>query len=524
MHIKIPRPFGVLPLAALVALALPAEAQQPVPPPAAQPHDWTVPATPAPAPIAAEEHAARRAALAATLGDGVLVVLGSEEPERDYMPYGQNPNFRYLTGVVEPGAALVVHKRGDRVQEHLLVLPRNPAREVWEGTRMGTDGAQALTGIPARTVDGLNALVDSLLAETPRLYTVVNVPASPEAYLSVPQQFVRHAERRTPGVEVQNVLPALLNLRAVKSPAELAMIRRAIYVTTLAHREAARAMAPGFNEFEIQALIEGTFRRNGAEGTAFSSIVGSGPNSTTLHYRDADRFMEDGDVVVIDIGASYAGYAADLTRTYPVNGRFTAEQRAVYQVVLDAQKAAEAAARPGVSFAAISEIGADVVARGLAGLGLIDAADATYDCETGGRVSTCPQYRIFYMHGLGHGIGLAVHDPDPGYPQHGGAFRVGSAFTIEPGIYVRADAFDYLPDTPGNRAMIARLRPALERYRDIGVRLEDDYFITETGVERISTGAAREIAEVEALMAEESFWNRGRRPGVVEWYRSVNPR
>jgi Xaa-Pro aminopeptidase len=514
----------VLPLAALLALTLPAHAQEPVPPPAGAPQDWTVPATPAPAPISAAEYAQRRAALMQRLqGDGVLVVLGSEEPEADYMPYGQNANFRYLTGVTEPGAALVVARRGEQVAEHLLVLPRNPAREVWEGARMGSEGARARTGIPARTVDGLNPLVDSLLAATPRLWSVVSVPASPDAYLSVPQQFVRHVQRRNPGVEVENALPAILNLRAVKSPAELTMLRRAIYITSLAHREVARAVAPGLNEFEIQALLEGTFRRYGAERPAFSSIVGSGPNSTTLHYRDADRFMQVGEVVVVDVGASYAGYAADVTRTYPVSGRFSPEQREVYQIVLDAQKAAEAEARPGVSFAHISQIGAGVVAGGLARLGLIDAADARYDCEQGGRVATCDQYRIFYMHGLGHGIGLAVHDPDPGYPQHGGAFRVGSAFTIEPGIYVRADAFDYLPDTPGNRAMIQRLRPALERYRNIGVRIEDDYFITETGVERVTEGAPREIAEIEALMAEESSWNQQRRPGVVEWYRGVSP-
>jgi Xaa-Pro aminopeptidase len=515
----------ILTLAAFAVLAPSLNAQQPVPPPPGTARGWTVPATAAPAPISREEFAQRRAALAALLEDGVLVVLGSEETEADYLPYAQNSNFRYLTGVTEPGAALVVAKHGDSVRETLFVLPRDPSREVWEGDRLGSERAQALTGIPARTVGALPALLDSLLGATPRLLTLSRPPSSePGAILTAQQQFLRNVQARNPGVQVANVTPALLGLRAVKSPAELAMLRRAIYITTLAHQEVVRAVEPGMNEFEIQALLEGTFRRHGAERPAFSSIVGSGPNATTLHYRAADRFMEAEDMVVVDIGASYQGYAADITRTYPVDGRFSPEQRDIYQIVLDAQKAAEAEARPGTSMPHISQVAAGVITSGLARLGLIESPEATYDCGTGGRVAQCPQYRLFYMHGLGHGIGLDVHDPDGGYALYGGAFRVGSAFTIEPGIYVRGDVLDYLPDTPANRRMMAAIRPATERYRHIGVRIEDDYFITETGVERVSEGAPREIAEIEALMAEESLWNRQRRPAVVEWYRGVTPR
>jgi Xaa-Pro aminopeptidase len=515
----------ILTLAALAVLAPAVHAQQPVPPPPGTAQSWTVPATPAPAPISREEFAQRRAALAAQLEDGVLVVMGSAETEADYLPYAQNSNFRYLTGVTEPGAALVIAKQGESVRETLFVLPRNPEREVWEGDRLGTERAQALTGIATRTEDALPALLDSLLGATPRLLTFSR-PASPQpaAILTAEQQFLRNAQARNPGVEVANVALAILRLRAVKSPAELAMLRRAIYITTLAHHEVARAVEPGMNEFEIQALLEATFRRHGAERPAFSSIVGSGPNSTTLHYRAADRFMEAQDMVVVDIGASYQGYAADVTRTYPVDGRFSPEQRDIYQIVLDAQKAAEAEARPGTSMPHLSQVALGVITSGLARLGLIESPDATYDCGTAERAAQCPQYRLFYMHGLGHGIGLDVHDPDSGYPQYGGSFRVGSAFTIEPGIYVRGDVLDYLPDTPGNRRMMAAIRPATERYRHIGVRIEDDYFITESGVERITQHAPREIAEIEAMMAEESFWNRQRRPEIVEWYRGVTPR
>jgi Xaa-Pro aminopeptidase len=170
----------------------------------------------------------------------------------------------------------------------------------------------------------------------------------------------------------------------------------------------------------------------------------------------------------------------------------------------------------------MSQTAQAVLADGLARLGLIEAPDATFDCAgPGGATRRCPQLSLFYMHGLGHGIGLDVHDPDLWYSS---GLVVGSSFTIEPGIYVRADVLDYLPDTPRNREMAARIRGATERYRNIGVRIEDSYLLTADGLERVSAGAPREIAEIEALMAAESLWNRERRPGMVEWYRGIRAR
>ena len=364
----------------------------------------------------------------------------------------------------------------------------------------------------------MNAAVDSLLRGTSTLYALS--PAAENArtgLLTREQQLVRQIAARNSGIRIAGLSAELTRLRAPKSPAELDLLRRAILVTVLAHREAARALEPGMNEFEVEALIEGTFRRYGAEGPSFSSIVGSGPNSTALHYRAADRFVQPGEVVVMDVGASYRGYAADVTRTLPVSGTFSPEQRAVYQLVLDAQKAAESAARPGATWSQLNAAANRVLGEGLTRLGLIESPTATYDCGTGGG-GECPQLGLWYLHGLGHGIGLEVHDPDPSY---GGAFRVGSAFTIEPGIYVRPAALARLPDTPRNRALLARLRPVVERYRDTGVRIEDDYFITAEGAQRVSEGAPREIAEIEALMREESAWNRTRRPEMVEWYRAT---
>jgi Xaa-Pro aminopeptidase len=515
--------------ALLLLCAVAASACAPAATPGAAPtvrSEWQVPALPAAAPISADEYAQRRAALAARMRDGVFVAFGSPEPEQDYLPYAQNSNFRYLTGIVEPGAALVVEKRDGQLRELLFVQPRDPAREIWEGTRLGPEGARARTGIAARTNDRLIPVLDSLLAHHGTLYSVTPLPADPARAetLTREQQIITRLRASRPGLQLTDLGMQLQMQRAAKSPAELDLLRRAIYISVLAHREAMRAVQPGMNEFEIQALVEYVFRRHGAERPAYASIVGSGPNSTTLHYRDADRFMRDGEVLLMDVGASYRGYAADITRTVPVNGTFTADQRAIYGIVLDAQKAAERLLRPGATWVQLNQAADRVIAEGLARLGLIDAPDATYRCDSarfGDGLGVCPQYRLFYMHGLGHGIGLDVHDPDPSYF---GAFAVGSAITIEPGIYVRADALDFLPDTPENRAMIERLRPAVERFRDIGVRIEDDYFVTADGHERLSAGAPREIAEIEALMREEGIGARTRRPEVVEWYRQTEPR
>lgn len=512
-------------LLALLLAAAPAAAQRPIAAPAASPDAYVMPAVAPASPIAAAEFAQRRRELAqAMTEDGVLVVLGSSEPEQDYLPFAQNSPFRYLTGLREPGAVLVMEKDGGTVTEHLFVLPRNPEREIWEGARLGAERAQAVTGIMAHTTEELDGMLARLLGDARTLYTLtpLSEDGSTLEFLRPDQQLVNALRERFPSIRaVRDLSGALLRIRAAKSPAELDMLRRAIHITTLAHRQAMRAVEPGMNEFEIHALIEGTFRRHGAERPAFSTIVGSGPNSTTLHYRAADRYMQAGETLVMDIGASYNGYAADVTRTVPVGGRFTPEQREVYEIVLAAQKAAEQQARVGVPFSQLQRTATEVIGEGLTRLGLIESPTATYDCTP---TRQCQQTFLYYMHGLGHGIGLDVHDPDGGYTQYGGAFRVGSAFTIEPGIYVRADVLDYLPDTPRNRAMIARIRPAVQTYRDIGVRIEDDYFITEAGLERVSSGAPREIDEIEALMALPSAWNQERRPEVVEWYRGVFPR
>jgi Xaa-Pro aminopeptidase len=368
------------------------------------------------------------------------------------------------------------------------------------------------TGIPGRNIEELSAVVDSLVSAG-RAPVSIAGPYNPSAGIrdDVTQR-IEGLLGESGGLSVRSVGPQVSELRQVKSAAELELIRKAAEITVQAHREIMGATAPGMNEFELHSLLEYTFRRYGAERPAFSSIVGSGPNSTVLHYNANDRFMEDGDVVVVDIGASYGGYAADLTRTFPVNGRFSEPQRQIYQLVRDAQAAAEAVARPGVSVSQMSGAAAGVLAQGLARLGLIEAPDATYVDERGREL---PQYFLYYMHALGHGIGLDVHDPWPS------VLEPGVPFTIEPGVYVRPNLFDeVLPDVPRNRGLREAAAQAFTRYAGIGVRIEDDYIVTAPGVEWISR-APREIAEIEALMSEAWPGPAPRNSDWVDWYRGM---
>jgi Xaa-Pro aminopeptidase len=470
-----------------------------------------------------QEFAARRAALVARLPDGALIALGAHEPVQDYLSFVQSPSFYYLTGFKEPDAVLVVVKQGGRVvSSTILVQPRLPSREVWTGARLGVEGIERLTGMQGRSVADFGTVLDSLARAGLRMSVVGDFSGGGEtgnsvfAVRTVDEQIFDHLAAAHPGLQVVPVNEAVEALRGKKSQAEQAYIRQAVDITVMAQREAMAAIEPEMNEFEIQALIEYTFRRNGADRPSFTTIVGSGPNSTTLHYGADDRFIQAGDVIVMDIGASYKGYAADVTRTVPANGTFSPEQRAVYEIVRAAQAAAERQAKLGASARLMTDSSSAVLAAGLARLGLIESPTATYDCVVDEASAKCPQYRLYYMHGLGHGIGLEVHDPDQYYRT--GVIAAGSAFTIEPGIYVREHVLEEMPDTPHNHEIAVRLRAAVQRYRNIGVRIEDDYLATERGVEWISR-APREIDEVEAAMRGSYAGPAKRNAGLVEKYR-----
>jgi Xaa-Pro aminopeptidase len=467
------------------------------------------------------EYAERRNALISRVPDGraVVVVLGAPEPTEDYLEFHQTPGLLYLTGLREPNAALVLVKDGGRATATAFVQPRDAAAEVWTGLRLGREGAARQTGLPARDADELTGVLDSLARVGNFPFYVIGEQSQDSLSLTSHQQYLSALQRRNPGLGVKSANQIVAQLRAKKSPRERAMLRRAVEITVAAHRAAARAIHPDMYEFEVEAVIEDVFRRNGSERPGFASIVGSGPNSTILHYNVNDRLMRAGDVVVIDVGALYKGYSADVTRTYPTSGVFSPEQRQIYQIVRDAQAAAERLAKPGAAAARMNDSATAVIAAGLAKLGLIESVNATMDVLVQGRTQQMPQHTMYYMHGLGHGIGLEVHDPEQYY--FTGTLAEGSAFTIEPGIYVRPNLLEIISDTPKNRAMIERIRPAVERYRSIGIRIEDDYLVTEQGLEWISR-APRELNEIEALMKTRTM-PAGRSAELLRAYRDSVP-
>jgi Xaa-Pro aminopeptidase len=468
--------------------------------------------------IPADEYAARRHALATGAGRAVLVAFGEAEPRHDYLGFVQGSRFQYLTGFREPDAILVTVAGSGPPGSMLFVHPRDPATEVWSGKRFGTRGAAEATGIPARLLDDFPAVLDSIAATGIPIMLVSDAAGDGAENTDRARLTALLGSRAG---EIGDAGPAVDRLRGRKSAAELDLIRKAVGITVVAQRDAMRLIQPEMNEFEVEALIEYTFRRNGAERPAFASIVGSGPNATTLHYNANDRFMRAGDMVVMDVGASYRGYAADVTRTVPVSGRFTPEQRAIYQIVRDAQTAAEREATIGADATRMTRAAAQALAVGLARLGLIEAPDATFDCSERGEAAECPQLQLFYMHGLGHGIGLDVHDPEQYYFTR--RIEAGSAFTIEPGIYVRENVLETLADTPRNRALAEKLRAPVATYANIGVRIEDDYVVTTDGVEWLSR-APREIDEIESAMREPFSGPSAREPTVIDWYRATEPR
>jgi len=456
-------------------------------------------ASPLAAQIAQSEFAARRAAVVDAMPDGVLLALGGGEPVPDFIPFHQQVHFRYLTGFDEPGAALVIVKSGGTRREMLFVRGKNPAQEVWTGARLGVAGVRETLGMEGRDASVLRTVLDSILKTQTTLLVTGDIGAR-MTERSMHDQFIDALTAQLPSVKVTDFRREVEKLRGTKSAAELDRIRIASEISARGHLAVMRAVQPGMAEFELQSLAEYTWRREGGDGPSYGSIVGSGPNATTLHYNRNDRVAKAGEVIVMDMATYFDGYAADITRTVPVSGKFSPEQRAIYTIVLNAQKAAERQIRVGGPSRAMNDSATAVLAAGLAQVGLIESPTATYDCGTVESPRSCPQLGLYYMHGLGHGIGLLVHDPDQ-YTRLG-RFEVGSAFTIEPGIYVRENLLDIIPDTPRNRELKSRISAAVTKHANIGVRIEDDFLVTSSGVIRASAGVPREIDEVERELAK----------------------
>ena len=457
--------------------------------------------------ITTAEYRARREALAARVADGVVIAFGGRKPVTDFGPFYQLPAFHYLTGYDFADATLVMVVRGGSATSTLFVTKSSPRVSLYYGAEPDSAEIAREMGLASRTSVALAPEMETLAARTMPVWTLRDFEDADFAAadsLTRGGQFIKALVARHPKLVVRDAHPMVSELRAKKSPAEMALIRKSAEISAEGHRALMRGITPGMHEYEMQAIVEYTFRKLGAERPSYGSIVGAGPNGTQLHYMKDTREAREGEVVVIDAAAQYQGYAADITRTIPVSGTYTVDQKAIYQIVRDAQAVAERNSTAGASIRAAQDSSLDVRARGLAALGLIESPTATLDmpwpvdCTTNPR--PCQQVSLWSIHGISHGIGLAVHDPLQAYSGDG-TFKIGDAFTIEPGIYITTKLLDILPDTPKNRAFAAKVRPLVERYKNTGVRIEDDYIITDKGTEWI-TRVPREIAEIEALLGQ----------------------
>jgi Xaa-Pro aminopeptidase len=436
--------------------------------------------------------AARRARLAAQMLPGAVAVLHTapEVPrnsDSDY-PYRHDSYFYYLTGFTEPESVLVlIAAQGEQPARSILFCrEKNVEREIWEGYRHGPEAARTAFGMDeAWPVSELDTRLPELLANAPALYYASASSATLDAQV---QGWIRAVRARArsgvtaPGV-FHDLLPLLDEMRLIKDEQEQATMLRAGEISGNAHARAMRAARPGLHEYALEAELLYEFRRNGAQFPAYTPIVASGPNACVLHYNVNDRLMRDGELVLIDAGCELDGYASDITRTFPVNGRFSPAQRRLYELVLAAQEAAFAAIQPGQPYSAFHEAALRVLVQGMLDLGLIAPGQFADVDEAIAAKAHVP----FYMHGTGHWLGMDVHDvgayrdlahPDkPSRP-----LQPGMVLTVEPGIYVRPA--EGVP----------------EEYWHIGIRIEDDVLVTRDGYRILTSSAPKTVEEIEALV------------------------
>lgn len=414
--------------------------------------------------------------------NSVAIIPGAREVRRngdtDY-EFRQDSDFFFLTGIDEPDCVAVLAPSHPQHRYILFVRPRKQEEEIWTGIRIGVEGAVRDHGADAAyAIGSLGEVLPNYLAEAETLYYRFGLHEAFDQRLIAMLRSIREMVRSgvTGPTAILDPSVQLHETRLRKNSAEIALLRQAAAISAAGHVAAMEQCRPGMYEFQLEAIVEGTFRERGASGTAYPSIVGAGFNSTILHYNTNRQQIHDGDLVLIDAGAEYQGFCGDITRTFPANGRFTRPQQAIYEAVLHANEEVIRLVRPGVSWTALHERAVEVLTDSLLSLGLL-AGDRREAIEKG-------TYRRFFMHRTGHWLGMDVHDV--------GAYRTrdswrilepGMVFTVEPGLY-------FSPGTEG----------LLPEFANIGVRIEDDVVVTETGCEVLTSGVPKQVAEIEQLM------------------------
>jgi Xaa-Pro aminopeptidase len=496
-------------------------------------------APPAPVFTDAERQAelrARRERVASEVGPKGVAVFFSAEPrlytnDVDY-EFRQENNLFYLTHLNQQGATLVLVPGNAGVREILFLPRRNPVRETWDGYMYSAEEARRLSGVEeiwdAREFEpfvkavgarqpyrpaadrvllaGKSAPADAFLSQ---LYAAASgkeatlhalVPAREAASGEFgesrewrqEQSFAREWLKQAEGYRVRSLMPLLTSMRLRKSASEIRLMQHAVDITGEALGRAMAAAGGARWEYEVEAEVDYTFRRRNADNWGYPSIVGCGPNATTLHYNASQGKVGPGDLILMDVGAEYTHYTADITRTFPVSGKFTKEQTDIYNLVFAANEAAMRAIKPGAQRTDADAASFEVIKDGLFKLGLITGRDATVRINN----FDLPQFRLWLMHGTTHWLGMNVHDVGANE-----TLEPGMVFTNEPGVYVRADALDNLPKTPEVEKFVAAVRPAFEKYKNIGVRIEDDVLVTPEGNRNLSANIPRTLAEVESFIA-----------------------
>ncbi len=424
--------------------------------------------------------AQRRERLVSLIKQGVAVVRTAPERARNRdstYPYRFDSYFYYLSGFPEPEAVLVLIA-GAKPKSILFCREKNPEREIWDGFRYGPDQAREIFAFDeAHPISDLDELMPQLLADQPSVFCDVGSDGDWDSRVIGWINKVRAQVRSgvTAPAEICDIRLFVDDMRLIKDPHELGTMRRAAAISTEAHRRAMRATRPGLREYEVEAEIVHEFRRRGAQAPAYTPIVAGGANSCVLHYVQNDAILKDGDLLLIDAGCELDGYASDITRTFPVGGKFAGPQRDIYEMVLAAQAAAIAEVKPGAEWENPHNAAVKVLAQGMVDLGLCKGT-VNSAIESG-------DYRRFFMHRTGHWLGLDVHDAGD-YKRNGKWVELnpGMVLTVEPGCYVR----------PGEGVP--------EKFWNIGVRIEDDALVTGNGCEIITAAAPKKIEDIESLM------------------------